>query len=149
MPLPTLAQVEAAEARFGSWEAAEDWAEQQPAMDTWNIWGREMTYTERVWTIIAPEFREPGSTVGGSTASGIQKRDPLPVPLVEMVLQLRCDDGKPWAAITAELEGGVSHRKIDYVRIALIHGNLGWYREAITFGPMTQNTAAGIVLPKR
>ena len=48
MGLPTPAQVAVVENRFGSWEAAEDWAEQQPAMDSAYLWGRDMSYTEKV-----------------------------------------------------------------------------------------------------
>jgi hypothetical protein len=62
---------------------------------------------------------------------------------------LRIVDRLSWAKI--EQAVGLSHRKVDYVRLALKHGDLGWDLDlgCITLGAETRNTAAGLVLPLR
>jgi hypothetical protein len=90
-----------------------------------------------------------GGPPDGAGTSRLPRRDPLPVPLVEKVLQLRVDEGMAWKVIAKELQGDLSYRKVDYVRVAVKHGDLGWNRGQISFGPTTENTTAGIVLPER
>ncbi|MGH3085100.1 MAG: hypothetical protein ACRDNP_13820, partial [Gaiellaceae bacterium] len=55
----------------------------------------------------------------------------------------------PWEAI--EKPASLSHRKVNYIRLAIKHGDLDWDHEhdRIVLGPKTRNTPAGLVLPVR
>jgi hypothetical protein len=82
-------------------------------------------------------------------STAVAQRDPLPVPATSDAVGLRIVDRLSWAKI--EQAVGLSHRKVDYVRLALKHGDLGWDLDlgCITLGAETRNTAAGLVLPLR
>jgi hypothetical protein len=56
MALPAPAQVRLVEERYGSWDEGCAEAERRSEMDTAHIWGRDMSYAEKVWAILAPEF---------------------------------------------------------------------------------------------
>jgi hypothetical protein len=79
----------------------------------------------------------------------LQRRDPLPTRATTEAVRLRVIEKESWPKIEESLV--LSHRKVDYVRKALKHGDLGWDldRDCLTLGPETRNTPAGLVLPAR
>ena len=85
----------------------------------------------------------------GADGDRLQRRDPLPVPAATEVVRLRVVEEKSWPKIKAEVR--LSNRKVNYINLALKHGDLGWDldRRCITLGPETRNTRAGLVLPAR
>jgi hypothetical protein len=83
----------------------------------------------------------------GEPASRIQHRDPLPPRQTADAIQLRVVEHKSWPKIRKAT--GISHRKVNYIRLALKHGDLAWDRGSIALGPETRNTPAGLVLPVR
>ena len=83
----------------------------------------------------------------------LQRRDPLPTRQTIEAVRLRVVERLSWPKIEEKVGGvgGLSHRKIDYIRLALKHEDLGWDldRDGIALGPETRNTPKGLVLPKR
>jgi hypothetical protein len=79
----------------------------------------------------------------------LQRRDPLPTRQTTEAVRLRAVERESWPKIEEAVR--LSHRKVDYIRVALNHGDLGWDldRDCLTLGPETRNTAAGLVLPVR
>jgi hypothetical protein len=96
-----------------------------------------------------PDWEQLPRLEDDEPADRLQRRDPLPTLATTEAVRLRVVQDESWPRIEESLE--LSHRKVDYVRLALKHGDLGWDldRGCITLGPETRNTPAGLVLPAR
>jgi hypothetical protein len=107
----------------------------------------ERTYLRKVEVL---EARQRLAVEDVDTSS---QRDPLPIRKVERVVRLRLVDRLSWPEIEEgeKAKGGLSHRKINYVREAIEFDDLGWDfgGNCLTLGPETRNTPAGFVLPRR
>ena len=101
-----------------------------------NIWGLPVDVPREHWDrFVGVVLRVADEIAVEGSKGGVSRRDPLPVREVETVLKLRFEgEGMSWLAIETLLKGKFSGRKIDYVRIALKHGDLGWDRGEIIFG---------------
>lgn len=84
-------------------------------------------------------------------ARRLPRRDAVPFRQAEEVVRLRVEQRMSWPKIEEAESVQLSHRKIDYIRAALDHGDLEWDldRKRLTLGTETRNTAAGLVLPPR
>jgi hypothetical protein len=90
------------------------------------------------------------AALAGDAKNAVQ-RNPLPTRPTMSAVRLRMVDGESWPKIEKSNAVGLSHRNVNYIRLALKHGDLGWdlERDCLTFGPETRTTANGIVLPAR
>ena len=77
------------------------------------------------------------------------EREPLPFLKVEQAVRRRVLKQESWGEIEDAI--GLSHRKVGYIRSALRYQDLGWDldEDRISLGPLTRNTPAGLILPRR
>jgi hypothetical protein len=114
MALPTPTQVARVVAHFESWERADFWAQQQREWDTSHIWGRDMEWDEKVWTILVLYFPELGGGASEPPPPRQRWSNRIPrVPLEQAVKRLATKKGVTRNAIANM--AGLSRRQADWI----------------------------------
>lgn len=114
MALPTPAQVRAWTERYGSPEAAADVAEQLPEWKHVYVWGKSLSYWERVAAVL-----EAVGSAGDGHATAGRWSNPIPrVPLDKAAKRLATKGASRNAIANME---GLTRRKADWI--------VGWFEQ--------------------